>query len=160
MKNQRGITLTILVITVIMMALIFGAISYNSVSSYRLNAYYIMCADIELLDEKIALYYLENKDKESEKENFGLPIILNESKPIQELITNYSTENVNYNPNNSGTLYKIELGRLDNLSIQNADYYIDPQSHTIYAGTGRKIENETYYTVPVHYQAIDLNQYQ
>lgn len=61
MKNQKGITLMLLVTTVIMMALIFGAITYNSVNSYKLNSYYTMCADIELLDEKIALYYLEHK---------------------------------------------------------------------------------------------------
>ena len=46
MKNQKGVTLMILVVTVIAMSLIFGAISYNSVTSYRLNAYYLMCSDI------------------------------------------------------------------------------------------------------------------
>lgn len=61
MKSEKGITLMLLVTTVIMMGLIFGAITYNSVNSYKLNSYYTMCADIELLDEKIALYYLEHK---------------------------------------------------------------------------------------------------
>ena len=130
--------------------LIFGAISYHSVTSYRLNAYYMMCTDIELLDEKIALYYLKNKT---------LPIIESESQSITSLIENYNENNVNYNPNNSGNLYKIDLSQLENLSLQKTDYYIDEQSHTIYASSGRKLEEDTYYTVPIDYREVDLNLY-
>lgn len=147
MKNQKGITLMVLVITIVVMALIAGSISYNSISSYRLNAYYAMCSDIELLDEKIALYYLENK---------SLPIE-GQMKTIDSLITDMS--NVNYNPNNSGMLYKIDLTQLDNLTLQITDYYIDEQSHTIYAARGKKIGDEIYYTVPTNYQEVNLEKY-
>ncbi len=151
MKNQKGVTLMILVVTIITMGLIAGTISYNSVSTYRLNAYHMMCSDIELLDEKIALYYLEHK---------ALPIIQNDSIRINNLITDYNSENVNFNPNNSGNLYKIDLTKLDNLSLQKLDYYIDEQSHTIYSGNGKKIEDQEYYTVPTKYELIETSQYQ
>lgn len=111
----------------------------------------MMCSDIELLDEKIALYYLEHK---------ALPIIQNDSIRINNLITDYNSENVNFNPNNSGNLYKIDLTKLDNLSLQKLDYYIDEQSHTIYSGNGKKIEDQEYYTVPTKYELIETSQYQ
>lgn len=151
MKNQKGITMMILVTTVIMISLIFGAISYNSVSSYRLNAYYLMCADIELLNEKIALYYLENKQ---------LPIT-NDYIEINKLIENYAEGNVNYNPNNSeeGMLFKIDFSQLENLSLQKTNYYIDPQSHTIYTSSGKKMWDDIYYTVPMQYKKVDLGLY-
>ena len=41
-----------------------------------MKGYYDMCSDIELLDEKIAIYYVQNK---------SLPIT-SETKNIQELI--------------------------------------------------------------------------
>lgn len=147
MKSQKGVTLMILVVTLIMMGLIAGTISYQSVSSYRLNAYYMMCSDIELLDEKIALYYLEKKE---------LPTVSNETMPIRTLISDYKPQNVNYNPNNSGTLYEIDLDQLENLSLQKSKYYIDEQSHTIYSAQGIKMDQETYYTVPINYQEVNL----
>ena len=110
-----------------------------------MNVYYNMRSDIELLDEKIALYYIENKE---------LPVIESDTKTIEEI---YSSNNVNYNPNNdaSKVLYKIDLSKLDNLSLNYTDYYIDKTSHTIYIGTGVKVENETYYTVPYNYTQIN-----
>lgn len=150
MKNQRGVTLMILVATVIIMAIIAGTISYSSISSFKMKAYYNMCSDIELLDEKIAIYYLQNK---------SLPIVESDSKNISELINDYSDTNVNYNPNNSGTLYKIDLSKLDNLSLNYTDYYIDETSHTIYFLNGMDVEEELYYTVPLKYEKVDLSLY-
>ena len=151
MKNQKGITLMILVVTVISMVIIFGTISYNSISSYRLNAYYMMCSDIELLDEKIAIYYLEKKE---------LPVT-DEIIDITNLVgEDYGEANVNYNPNNSGTLHRIDLSKLDNLSLQGQDYFIDEQSHTIYSQSGKKIGDAIYHTSPTNYETVDLNLYQ
>lgn len=62
MKNQKGITLMLLVFTVLIMTIILGTISYNSLSAIKLRNYYNMCSDIELLEEKIALYYLEHRE--------------------------------------------------------------------------------------------------
>lgn len=148
MKNQKGVTLMILVVTIVIMAIIVGGISYSSIESFKMNAYYDMCTDIELLDEKIALYYIENKD---------LPIVTSNVKNIDELVPNYAEGNVNYNPNNSGTLYKIDLSKLENLSLKSTDYYMDETSHTIYSPRGIQVEEKTYYTVPLDYQKVDLN---
>ena len=124
MKNQKGVTLTILIATVVVMAIITGSIS---------------------------LYYLQNKE---------LPILEAESKKTDEIIENYSQDNVNYNPNNSNTLYKIDLKKLGNLSLKNTEYYIDSTSHTIYSLRGVKIEGKTYHTIPLSYEKVDLLSYQ
>lgn len=153
MKNEKGITLMILISTVVIMTIITGTIAYRSIASTRMRSYYNMCADIELLDEKIALYYLEKK---------SLPILSSETKKIDELISNYGEENVNYNPNNSqsGILYKIDLSKLNNLSLKTTEYYIDETSHTIYCSRGKKVADDYYFTVPLDYENVDLSFYQ
>lgn len=152
MKNQKGITLMLLVITVILMALVTGTIAYNSSSNLYMRLYYNMCSDIELLDEKIALYYLNHKN-ESEIQN-QIPIT-SETISISNLIDDYNSNNINYNPNNSGTLYKIDLSKLENLSLNYTDYYIDSQSHTIYFCDGIDVDGTSYYTVPINYTQIN-----
>lgn len=151
MKNQKGVTLIVLATTVAIIAIILGSISYTSVGSMRMRSYYNMCADIELLEEKIALYYLQHKT---------LPILQNETKSIDEIISNYSETNPNYNPNNSKKLCKIDLSKLQNLSLTNTEFYIDEKSHTIYISHGIKVDDEIYYTVPLEYEKIDLKLYQ
>ena len=150
MKNQKGVTLMLLVATVAIMSIILGTISYSSISALRMKLYYDMCADIELLDEKIALYYLKKKE---------LPI-QEEEIEIKSLIPSYDENNENFNPNNSGVLSKINFGELDNLSLNNSqDYYIDKKSHTIYFSRGIEMDGYTYYTIPLEYQEVDLQKY-
>ena len=151
MKSQKGVTLMVLVTTVVILAIITGSISYSSINSFHMRAYYNMCSDIELLDEKIALYYMENKK---------LPILETDTKKVEELIQNYAEGNVNYNPNNSGNLLQIDLSKLENLTLTNTKYYIDETSHTIYSSRGIKIEEEIYHTIPLTYKKVDLSSYQ
>lgn len=151
MKNQKGVTLTVLAATVVIMAIIVGSISYSSVSGARMRSYYNMCADIEVLDEKIALYYIENNE---------IPVLEDDTELVESLINSYSETNVNYNPNNSGVLHKIDLSKLYNLSLNNTEYYIDETSHTIYSSRGVEIQEEVYYTVPLDYEKVDLTLYQ
>lgn len=151
MKNQKGITLLLLITTLAVMALIIGSVTYNSMYSLTMKNYYNMCADIELLDEKIALYYLEKGE---------LPVDKNNIKNVRDLVQEYSESNVNYNPNNGELLYKIDLSKLDNLSLNYSDYYIDSQSHTIYFNQDIIVDGTKYYTVPSTYEKIDVNKYQ
>jgi hypothetical protein len=146
MKKQSGVTLTILAATVVVMASIIGTISFNSLSSFRMNEYYNMRSDIELLDEKIAIYFLSENE---------LPIIEDDKRDINSVIENYNSSNINYNPNNSGELYRIDLNQMHNLSLKNDDYYIDKISHTIYKINGIKIDDTQYHTVPYNYSLIN-----
>lgn len=154
MRNQSGVTLTILVITIIIMALITGSLSYNSISSFKMNAYYNMISDIELLDQKIALYYVENNQ---------LPIT-SETQKLKDIIGSDYTGTINDNPNNSQNadneiVYKINLDLLGNLSLNNTEYYIDTTSHTIYSKKGIEIDGEVYFCKPLDYQRVNLSLY-
>ena len=156
MKSKKGVTLLLLVLTVLIMIVILGTITYTSLNNFKMNQYYRMCADIELLDEKIALYYL--KHKEYDLDTFGLPI--EDVQVSGDLVTAATTEgNVNYNPNNSGELYKINLSKLENLSLNNtSDFYIDKQSHTVYYAHGVEMDGDIYYTIPLEYQQTATNE--
>lgn len=144
MKNQNGITLTVLVTTIILLSILTGTITYSSISSFKLKKYYELQSDIELLDDKISLYYLENE---------YLPIF-DEYIDIEELINNYNSSDVNYNPNNLGKLYKIDVSKLDNINLENDKYYVDLQSHTVYSKIPVKLDNVYYYTISYNYQKI------
>lgn len=154
MKNQSGVTLTILVITIIIMALIAGSLSYNSVSSVKMGTYYNMISDIELLDQKVALYYVEHNE---------LPIT-SESQKLKNIIGSDYTGTVNDNPNNSQnadneTVYKIDISLLGNLSLNSTEYYIDKTSHTIYSSKGIDIDGEVYFCKPLNYEKVNLSLY-
>ena len=139
------------------MIIILGTITYTSLDNFKLDQYYKMCADIELLDGKVTLYYLEHKNDEAI--NFGLPIDDNKVRASSELETIVTTEeNVNYNPNNCGELYKIDFDKLDNLTLNHTgDFFVDKQSHTVYYSTGYEIDGDTYYTIPKEYKVSDAN---
>ena len=157
MKNQKGITLILLALTVLIMIIILGTITYTSMDSFKMDQYYKMCADIELIDGKVSLYYLKHKDDEIS--NFGLPIDNNKVRASAELETIVTTEgNVNYNPNNCGELYKIDLAKLDNLTLNHdGDFYIDKQSHTVYYSQGYEVDGDVYYTIQKEYQVTEAS---
>ena len=93
MKNQKGITLLMLVSTILIMIIILGTITYTSMDSFKMDQYYKMCADVELLDGKIALYYINNG---------VLPVDTSDTASEDLRTAAISDDNVNYNPNNNG----------------------------------------------------------
>lgn len=162
MRNQKGITLLLLVATVLIMIIILGTITYTSMDSFKMDQYYKMCADIELLDGKVALYYLNHKDDVGDT-NGGLPIDKSQeaSDDIKKAAT--TSGNVNYNPNNNNKFYKIDLSKLENLTLNhNGDFYINEKSHTIYYSIGYELDDyelddNVYYTIKKDYQKSDAD---
>ena len=58
-KQEKGITLSILVITVIVMLIITGTLVYNAQDTAQLKKLTNLYNDIELLEEKVSEYYNE-----------------------------------------------------------------------------------------------------
>ena len=59
-KNEKGITMIAIVITIIILLIIISTVSFSSKNGIDMKKLNNMYADIILLEEKIAIYYLKN----------------------------------------------------------------------------------------------------
>lgn len=111
----------------------------NGVSLSKLNS---MSQDIEVLDDNIALYYL----------NYGYI-------PIKDKI-NFEHS---INPNDNDLYYEIDLSKLESIYLnygkmksQDDFYIINEASHTIYYFKGVEYKNKIYYTRDVNYTLVEI----
>lgn len=156
-KKQEGVTLIVLVIAVVLMLLIAGTLVYNSrtnVDIKRLNALY---NDIELLQNEVQEYYLENKKIPILRKYTGLGQIDNR------------------NPNDDAEgYYVLDISKLGDVrlnygrdfeTVRNESagdpsnyedvYIINIQSHTIYYPKGVEVEGIKYYTLQESYTKVE-----
>lgn len=127
-----------LILIIIFIGLVFSI--KVGVDLSRLNS---MNEDIEILDDKIAIYYL----------NYGCI-------PIKDKVEFKNSSN----PNDNDVYYEIDCEKLDNIylnygrKIKNKnDYYIiNELSHTIYYFNGIEYKNKKYFTTDVDYTFVDL----
>ena len=145
MKKNKILIICIFTIIVIIVLELFTYINHG-IELSKLNNMY---KDIEILEDKIGIYYLNNRK---------LPVNYNEVKKF----------NFSINPNDNDVYYEIELERLDNINltygnkVQNINdiYIINEQSHTIYYYNGIEYENKMYFTIENNYKNVDLELYQ
>lgn len=129
--------MTILIVILIFLGLIISI--KNGIEMSKVNS---MCEDIDILEDKIALYYL----------NYGYI-------PIKDKV---NFENW-VNPNDSDEYYKIDLDKLDNIylnygqesKVENDFYIINNESHTIYYFKGIEYKNKNHYTKDVNYTLVE-----
>lgn len=150
-KNEKGITLTSLVLTIVLMLIIGGMMGYYSTSGLKMQKINNMYSDIEQIQTEVDSYYLKN----NELPKLSVNVIFNNS----------------INPNDSSEYYVIDLSKLGNLRLNygkefeniRADsqledytdvYIINKQSQTIYYLKGIEFEDKIYYTKPIEYNEI------
>lgn len=112
----------------------------NGIKLSKVNAMY---EDIDILDDKIAIFYLD----------YGYI-------PVKEVV-NFDKS---INPNDNNIFYEIDIQKLDNIylnygrkNINNNDFYIiNEQSHTIYYFEGIEYNSEKIYTRDINYTLVDL----
>ena len=146
MKKSKFILCIYLIILILFLSIIITYIK-NGIDMHKLNDMY---NDIEILEDKINLYYLDNGN---------LPVINNKIIDFKE----YST-----NPNDSDIFYEIDLNKLENLKLtygngiegEKDKYIINEQSHTIYYYKGLKVGKWKIYTTKVDYSLIEVEKYQ
>ena len=150
-KNEKGITLTSLILTVVLILIIGGMMGYYSTSGLKMQKINNMYRDIEQIQTEVDTYYLKNNE---------LPLL---------------SLNINFvnsaNPNDSSEYSVIDLAKLGNLrlnygkefeNIKSSNqlgnytdvYIINKQSQTIYYLKGIEFEDKTYYTKPIEYNEI------
>jgi len=137
-KSKKGITLITLVITVIVLLILSGTVIYNSKSTNDVGKYNNMVADIELLNDKILVYY--NKYGEV---------------PVTKRVWERNVEgvgNVKY--------YEVDLAKLENLTLhygkdygkteeltEESDVYLVNSNLHVYYLKGVESKGETYHFV-------------
>ena len=147
LKNERGVTMVILVVAVLILTLITSAVTYKSIDAFALKRYNRMNDDIEQLRQKVYEYYSDNKTipKLTQYENLSIP----EEKLDQ-------TDNDVY--------YVIDLDLLDNVKLNFGDdytslksgtslsdlsddlYVINDKTYNIYYAKGVEYRKNTYYS--------------
>ncbi len=137
-KNEKGITLIILIITIIIIAILTGVVVKKMDTGKDIRNYNYMCADIELLKNKILLYYNENG-----------------SAPIKETAFNAKTTlGTQASSRDNDNYYEIDLSKLYNITLNygggttsNGDVYIvNEQSLEVYYLNGIEYDGIQYYT--------------
>ena len=124
-KTQKGITIVSLVITIIIMLILSGTLIYNVRPNQNVASYNNMISDINLLEDKIFIYY--NK--------YG----------------NLPTYNTEYTINGI-TYYEINLQKLENITLNYGkkedaeDIYLVNDNLKVYYKKGIKKASEMYYT--------------
>lgn len=137
LKNSKGVTLVILLLTILIIAILTGIAISHVDTGKDIRDYNYMCADIELLEGKVQVYYSKNGT---------IPIV--GTTPIANIDLGgqaSSKDNANY--------YKIDLSKLYNVSLNYGGgtiedkniYVINEQSHNIYYLKGTEFENTIYY---------------
>lgn len=146
LNSEKGITLITLIITVILLVIITSIISMNAYSSMQLSNLTKLQNDIEALNDRVAAYYIKNGK---------LPIYNDYTMTKTELRSILS----DMSSRDSSTYYTIDLGELDNLSLnygeeyktqgtKNRDkYIINEETHIIYYLEGIVYEGIEYHTV-------------
>lgn len=134
-KEQKGITLITLIITVVLLIIITATIAINSHTSLELSNLTKLENDIQALNDRIATYYVKNGTLPVTSDTYT-------KKELSSRITNLS-------PNDGDTYYRIDLSKLDNITLNygNNTYIINETSHNIYNLDSVVYDEKVYYTV-------------
>ena len=153
MKNERGITLTTLIIAVIMMTILITALSVNSIKSLNLSNLSKLKNDIEVLNDKVAIYYIKHGE---------LPALINKKEDKPYTTTKDKIQGINdLSPADGNIYYVLDIGTLQkelNMSKLNYGkswqsptaediYIINVDTHMIYYVKGVFYEGNEYHTI-------------
>ena len=137
--DEKGITLSVLVLTVVVMAILVTTIGI-SVSGYGdVKALKTFNNDLQIVREKTDVYYETNKELPvSEKITFDMKTLLGNSR----------------NENDGEVYYKVDLSLLDDMNLtyginntSNNYYIVNEESHNIYYYPGITVSGNTYYGI-------------
>ena len=136
LKNEKGITLFVLILTIIIMAILLGIVVKDIDIGEDIRNYNYMCADIELLEAKIMTYYNENGNLPTTGSVITSPNLGGQAS---------TRDNANY--------YRIDLNKLYNVTLNygggkttNDIYIVNEQSHEVYYLQGAYYEDTLYHT--------------
>lgn len=158
-RNQKGISLIALTTTILVLAIVTSIVIYNAKDVIEVREYKKLESDIEVLENKVNMYYLNYKKiPVLEKDSF--PVIYNGD--MEFLGQKRENDNDNYyilnlrlidgiTLNFGGGFYNIK-NTDNNITDRNNNvitdiYIINEQSHRIYYVQGIQVDETIYYTI-------------
>lgn len=143
LKKENGITMVTLVVTILLLTIISSIIVFNVVNGVKLDKLNKMYSDLQIIQDKIDIYYVENGE---------LPIVEGSDKQ--------SLSDIDTTVNDNDSYHLIDL---EELGINSSDlndyvsnnYYVNDESHVVYSLKGTEFEGKTYYRLNKEYQEID-----
>lgn len=124
--SQRGITMISLVVTIVIMIILTTVIITDTDTGSDYKEYKLMCADVELLEDKARIYYSKYGE---------LPITGEQLTDIQ--IQNETAE-----------FYQIDTSKLSNLTLNYSadEFIIDITTWEVYYKDGIEYDGTIHYT--------------
>jgi len=145
MRNEKGITITTLVITVLLLVIITSIISMNARDSLQLTKLTKLENDIKALNDRVAAYYVEKGE---------LPVMKDagftyNKEALRKSLNDMST-------NDGDDYYTIDLSKIDNITLNYGNnynksttdrYIINEKTHVIYYLEGVYFDGDLYHTI-------------
>ncbi len=129
-NNTKGITLSSLVITIVIILIITGTAITSTYTGSDYKKYKLMCADTQILEDKILIYYNRYGSLPTigEKIESGLPEVTNSSHDY----------------------YQIDVSKLGNITLNFGDeediFIVDATTFDVYYLNGIEYAGTIYYT--------------
>lgn len=126
LNSQKGITIISLIVTVIVLLILATIIVTDTDTGAEYKKYKLMCADVELLEDKILIYYNE----------YGKLPVTGNVIDVSEIIES------------EHEFKQIDVSKLKNITLnyEANSFIIDTTSFEVYYKDGINYENKTYYT--------------
>lgn len=157
--EEKGITLVTLAITVILLVIITMALAKNSYSNLQLTSLTKLQNDIEILNNRVAAYYVKNGKLPIRKitvvdSSTGVNSTKDDTMTKSEVMALvgdvYSYDNDNY--------FVLDISELDNVTLNYGNaynssktatdkYVINEETHRIYYLKGINYDGEEYHTI-------------
>lgn len=127
LNSQKGITIISLIVTIVVLLILATIIVTDTDTGAEYKKYKLMCADVELLEDKILIYYNEYGE---------LPVTENKVD-VPEVIKKDGHE-----------FKQIDVSKLKNITLnyETDSFIVDATSFEVYYKSGINYENKTYYT--------------
>lgn len=136
LSNERGVTIITVTLMIIVITIILSVVTFYARNSIQMEQFGNMRADIEEIENKAQIYYLET--------NGALPVCGEDDS--QRLIhrVDLSGDTEFFNPNDSDDYYKVDTSKINVNIAYDTTYYINDATHTVYAIDPIKVSAKLY----------------
>lgn len=128
LKSNKGITIISLIVTIIVVLILTTVTITSTYTGSDYRRYKLMCADVEMLEDKILYFYRQYGDI-----------------PVGNEVSTLPTE-----INNGHKFYEVNVNLLSNITLNYGDnsdiYIVDSETFEVYYLNGVKYKNQIYYT--------------